>query len=266
MADRNVEFDLLESDLRGLGRNLVIPPPLDGLADAVMTRIGREPVPAAPRWWQRLLAAASTAGRWLRERWRIGTAVLAGSLLVLLLLVTPAGAAVRQWLGFGAVVVEQEQAPPQSAPTATGSAAPPSSGIEMSLEQARSVVSFPIGVPDALGQPERVTVSDNARLVTMTWSDGETTIQLDQIGGAADPFFVKKYYSDIDFTQVHGREALWLIRPHPIVVLAPDGTELVESGRLSGPALVWQSSGATLRLEGVPDQQRALAIAESVAP
>ena len=127
-------------------------------------------------------------------------------------------------------------------------------------------MSFPIGVPASLGPPTQVELSGDARVATMTWSGVEPTIQLDQIGGATDPFFVKKYYSDIEFTQVHGREALWLVRPHPIVVLAPDGTEIVQSARQSGPVPVWQGSGVTLRLEGEPDREWAVAIAESVAP
>jgi hypothetical protein len=265
VADNNPGLELMETDLRKLGSVLVIPPPPDDVLEAVMTRIEREPVPAAATRWRALLAAASAAGRWLRARWRIATAFLAASLLVLLV-VTPAGAAVRQWLGFGAVVVEQEQAAAQSAPPPTDGTDPQSTGTEMSLEQARTAVSFPVGVPGELGAPDRVTVSDDRRTVTMAWPDGGTTIRLDQIGGAADPVSVKKYYSDIEFIQLHGREALWLVRPHPIVVLALDGAELVESTRQSGPALVWQSAGATLRLEGVPDQKRAVAIAESVAP
>jgi len=263
MAERPADIEALESELRGLGNVLLIPPP-DGLVEAVMTRLEDEPIPVAAGWWNGLLDAASAAGRWLRERWRVGTAVLAGALLVLLL-VSPAGAAVRQWLGFGAVVVVQEQAPPPSAvpppsaPTGTG-------GSQMSLAQARAAVPFALGVPASLGPPTLVTVSGDARLASMTWSDGTTTIRLDQIGGAADPYFVKRYYSDIEFTEVHGREALWLIRPHPIVVLAPDGEEIVASARQSGPVLLWQSSGVTLRLEGVQDQERAVAIAASVAP
>ena len=266
MAERDAEIEALESELRGLGRVLAIAPPLDVIG-VVMSRLEREPAPGPAAWWQRLLAAASTAGRWLRERWRIGTAVLAGMLLVLLA-VTAAGAAVRQWLGFGAVVVVQEQAPPTAAPSPAVSAGRTASGpdsTEMTVAQARAAVSFPVGVPASLGPPTLVALSGDARVVSMTWSDG-VAIQLDQIGGAADPFFVKKYYSDIEFTQVRGGEALWLIRPHPIVVLAPDGTELVESARQSGPALTWQNSGVTLRLEGVADRERAVSIAESVAP
>src|SRR5690349_16506110 len=116
MADR-ADIELLVSELRELGHVLAEPPPPVGLVQAVMTRLELEPTPVLAPWWQRLGAAASAAARWLRERWRVGTAVLVGSLLVLLL-VTPAGAAVRQWLGFGAVVVVQEQSPAQ--PTAVG--------------------------------------------------------------------------------------------------------------------------------------------------
>ena len=172
MAERDADIEALESELRGLGRVLAIAPPPDGLVEAVMTRLEREPI-AGRRGVvaASCSTAASAAGRWLRERWRIGTAVLAGALLVLLRS-RPAGAAVRQWLGFGAVVVVQEQAPPTSA------APPPSArphctgpdGTEMSVAQARAAVPFPVGVPASLGPPTLVTVSGDARVVSMTWS------------------------------------------------------------------------------------------------
>ena len=55
----------------------------------------------------------------------------------------------------------------------------------MSLEQARSAASFPVVVPADLGDPDRVTVTPDGRLVTMEWSS-ETgrLIRLDQIGGS----------------------------------------------------------------------------------
>jgi len=259
----------MEAELRSLGRALVLPEPGDSMVESVMSRLEQEPAPAAAAGWQPVIDAFQAGRRWLRGRWRIATAVLIGALLVLLT-VTPAGAKVREWLGFGAVVVVGEQSPAQSpgsvesSPAANGSNQPVE-GSAIPLDQARTAVPFPIGVPAALGDPDLVTVSADARVVSMTWpAEGAGPIRLDQIAGSPDPYFAKKYYEDIEFTVVDGREALWLVEPHPIVVLSPDGSEQVESVRQSGPALVWQRMGVTLRLEGVDDVTAAVAIAESL--
>ena len=256
----------IESELRELRDLLALPEPDLGTVSAVMARIDQEPVPTGNNLQQRV----DRLGSWLQNRWRTATVIGVGALLVVLA-VSPAGAAIRAWLGFGAVVVEQQQPidnaspTPASAPSAvSGSGAEPG-GSEMPLKQARSVVTFPVVVPEALGEPDRVTVTPDRRMVTMEWSSATGgLIRLDQIGGSLSPYYVKKYYDDVTFTMVDGDEALWFARSHPIVVLNPDGTERTQSAREAGPTLLWQRPGVTLRLEGIDDQQAAESIAESV--
>ena len=262
----------LDLELRALAQSLAIGEPDDQLVVAVMVRLAGEPVPTAPSWWRRAGEAVGAVPSWLQNRWRAVSVAVAATLLVLLA-VTPAGAKVREWLGFGAVVIEQQSVPAvaSGAPggsVASGTAAVPgaqtgaAAGRELSLEQAVAETSFPIGVPSALGDPDRVTVSADGRLVSMEWR--APGVRLDQIDGALSPYMAKTYYQDVDFTEVNGAEALWLARSHPILLLNPDGSERAESARQAGPSLVWQNAAVTLRLEGVADQQGAVAIAESL--
>ncbi|MGS0684357.1 hypothetical protein ACVBEQ_04205 [Nakamurella sp. GG22] len=249
----------IETELRELRDLLSLPEPAAGTVSAVMARIDQEPLPTGSALRQRIGGVVE----WLHNRWRAATVVAVGALLAVLA-VSPAGAAIREWLGFGAVVVEQQQ--PASTPTtASGGAGTAAQGTEMTLEQARLAVSFPLVVPDALGEPDQLTVAADRRLVTMEWTPATGgPIRLDQIGGALSPYYVKKYYDDVTFTVVDGDEALWFARSHPIVILDPNGTERTESARESGPTLLWQRPGVTLRLEGIDDQRTAESIAESV--
>ena len=258
----------MEARLRSIGRDLAVPDPREGTVEAILARLEREPLPVAPSTWQRFRAALGRVGNWLQNRWRLASAVAATALLVLFV-ASPAGAAVREWLGFGGVVVVTEPAPDRalawSAPASASLTALLADTTEIPLAQARSMVEFDVGVPGALGEPDRVGVTADGRAVVMQWSaPNDSQVELDQIAGSPDPYFFKKYYQDLTFATVDGREALWLVEPHPIVVLAPDGTERSRTARQSGPALIWQRSGVTLRLEGVPDLDRAIEIAESV--
>ena len=103
--------------------SLAISEPDTRTVEAVMARLDDEPVPVPARPAQRAGEALEAFRRILRNRWRlVGVAVAA--LLALLLAVTPAGAKVREWLGFGAVVVEQQQSAPAGDPAAPAITAP----------------------------------------------------------------------------------------------------------------------------------------------
>jgi len=268
MADAAPSTESIEAQLRAVGRIPMLPEPGERGVEAIMARLEAEPIPAAPSGWQRLLAALAVAGSWIRSRWRMAGAVLAAALLALFV-ASPAGAGIRDWLGFGSVVVVTDPASdPAAGPVSTApsvSTELPSNSTEVSLTQARSMVAFGVGVPTVLGAPDRVGVTTDGGVVVMQWADGtDGLVELDQIAGSPDPYYAKKFYQDIEFTSVDGREALWLAQPHPIVVVGADGSELMQTARLSGPSLIWQRSGVTLRLEGVPDRDRAIAIAESL--
>jgi hypothetical protein len=248
--------------LRALGHELVIPPPDDDVLTAVLSRIDREPIAARGNRARHVLEAGTG---WLRQRRRMVVAVLVAA-LVIVLGASPVGAKVREWLGFGAVVVQEDSAPSaslqSSSPDAPGS-------IRIPLDEVGNSVSFPVGRPALIRAPDSVVVSTDHRLVTMAWSGGDlpggaNEVRLDQVSGSMHPYFFKKYFPDVDFVRVNEIESLWLRQSHPIVVLNPDGTQRSESARLSGPALIWQHEGVTLRLEGVSDLSSARAVAESM--
>jgi hypothetical protein len=187
--------------------------------------------------------------------------------VIVLLGATPVGAKVREWLGFGAVVVQQDSAPPVGDP---GLSAAATDGIAIPLDEVSDAVSFPTGRPALLPAPAIVVRSTDHRLLTMAWFGGDlpggsTEVRLDQVSGSLDPYFFKKYYPDVDFVRVNHIESIWLHEAHPVVVRGPDGGERSESARLSGPALIWQHEDVTLRLEGIADLVSARAVAESMA-
>src|SRR5205814_4100755 len=125
--------DPLITELRELGRLVTVPPTPD--------------VRAAVR--ARLVARH-------RRRWRVVAAAVAAAVLVAV--VPPArGAvahAVRDLFQFAGVQVRHGQPAPAPHPSPL-----PSTG-EVTLDQARRVARFPIGVPSRLGPPERVELAD----------------------------------------------------------------------------------------------------------
>ncbi|MGH3647980.1 MAG: hypothetical protein ACRDTM_12495 [Micromonosporaceae bacterium] len=231
----------LVRELRQLGRELSVEPP-PGLVDAVMARIADEPQPRAG---------------WLRRRWRALVAVLAG-LLVVALLAPPVRATVAEWFGFAGVVVRPEASPPPS------SAPPPPRAIsDLTLAEARRLVGFTPVVPSVLGTPDAVEVSADRRVLSMTWHLGADVIRLDEFDGQLDPAFMKSVHGSVEFVSVGEVTALWIPRPHHVVVLDPDGGERRIEARLAGKTLIWQYGDVTLRLEGELTRDRAVAIADS---
>lgn len=258
MAETPGQAGTLDSELRALGRVLVVGRPPAELEVAVLARIEAEPVPVASRLRQ-AVATAGIFGRRLASRWRVVAAVLVAA-LVAVLIATPASARLAEWLGLGGVVVVQ--VPAGGPPLAPADPAVAGPETEVSLAQAREQAAFPIGVPVELGDPDRVLITPGARVVSMVWqTDG--TIRLDQFVGLPDLAVAKRYGGDVQFTNVGLSDALWLERPHPMVYVDAGGRRK-EFARTSGPSLIWTRGATTLRLEGVADRDRALAIARSL--
>lgn len=183
------------------------------------------------------------------------------AVLLALLVTPPVRAAVADWLGFAGIVVRHDPSPqPSRAPP------PPTAGTDMSLDQARRLVSFEVAVPADLGAPDGVEVSADHGVLSMTWARPATgTVRLDQFDGRLD-YAVAKSAPGVEFTSVSGAGALWFDRPHRVVLLGPDGSRRRETARLGGQTLIWERGATTLRLEGGLSQQQAIAIAESVPP
>jgi hypothetical protein len=251
----------LEEQLRALGRSITIEPPADDLEERVLDRVltldrvvTERPGPFTRAW------------HWLVQSRRRLVAMIIAAVIIALGLTPPVRATVLEWLRIGGVVIKT--APPAGTSTSQTPQPPPTSGPTMTVAEAQRLVDFPLSLPQGLGTPARVGVSDDRRVVSMDWGSDASGLHLDQFSGELSWVFVKRYWEDVTPTVVGGRDAVWLAKSHPIVYVDRQGTERTEQARIAGPALVWQrtvgGSEVTLRLEGNVRLARALAIAESV--
>lgn len=225
----------LEDELRALGRSAVVPPVADGLAAAVLERVAEPPV-------RRTVAAA------VKEKWRALLALLS-LLLAGALVAPPVRAAVAEWLNIGGVGAVQVPSGPTSAPT------PPTVAGQLSLVEAANTAGFTPVVPTALGAPTGVQASEG--FVAMSWETASGVVRLEQFKAELSPLYIKKYYSELE--PVPAIDGFWFSTPHQLVLTKQTGEE--QRVRVAGPTLVWVRNGVTFRLEGVPDKDRATALA-----
>lgn len=232
----------LELMLRTVARELPAEPPAADLVDTVMTRVGDIRVP-------RRTPLARLHGH-------LGLLVaLIAALLATTLAVSPVGATVAEWFGFHGVMV-------RDGGPADGDPQVPREGPGLTLAEARELVGFAPLVPAELGDPDGVGVSEDRRVLSLTWGRGAQVIRLDTFVEGLDPAFWK---TALDATRVDvaGADGLWFASPHHIVVQR-NGVPTDVPARTAGPTLVWVVGDRTLRLEGdltLADAQR---IAESV--
>lgn len=192
--------------------------------------------------------------RWGRSRWGLVAAVVVA--VVALTAATPQGRAavvhILRLAGIELRVGENGTPPPSPVPLP--------GERDVTLDEARRLVTFPVKVPGELDAPDRVTVSDGARIVSMFWPDGTRIDQFEDLA----PYFVKQLGEPWpDNVRVNGAEGWWIDREHTLSrVDRKDGTELPL--RLAGPTLVWFDGEVAIRLEGVKDKRRALEIAASL--
>ncbi|XVV13878.1 hypothetical protein ACQP2X_05860 [Actinoplanes sp. CA-131856] len=237
----------LIAELRDLPTWLATPEPADQRA-AVRARLTD---PAHGRWGWRAWVTAKRGNRW--RAW--GTAILA-ALVAAVIVVAPARAAVvgavAEVLRVAGIEVRREAAPPPPAPTP--SPLPSAGGI--SLGEARKIAKFPA----ALGDPERIEVYDQRRVVSLFYRGG--TVRLDQFDGSAAAFL--KQAGQAEWTDVGGALAVWLPGPHTLTYYDRSGVERTATARLATPTLIWDTNGTTYRLEGFTDLAEARRVALSV--
>jgi hypothetical protein len=229
--------DALEDRLSALAADLHVPVP-DGLEQTVMDRVATTRPPGHGRRWRRWLAGL-VAGV-------VGVGVVA----------SPVGAELRGWLGLPGVSVTSGD------PVDETPAVPPATGSP-DLERAARLAGFPPVVPSALGAPDRVEVSDDRLVVSLSWTTEDGTVRLDELRGDVEPIFWKT----ADRAQrllVSGTEALWLPTAHRVTVVPDGGAVRDLPSRLAAPTLLWLDGDLTLRLEGDLDLAEATRIAESV--
>ena len=246
----------LETELRELGRVLVLPPAPDVRA-AVRARVAGAPPPR----------------RGTSRRARLAIVVAAVLATLATFAATPAGQAAATHL-LRLMGIEFRQTP---APIPHGSGLMPGE-TPVSLEAARRRASFPLVIPDALGRPDAVTVSDGGRVVSLIYwpgpgrpaaavapgAGGEVALRLDEFDGSVDPVFGKFLAgSDVEPVSVAGHRGAWVNGPHEVVYIGRDGQFRTQSARLSARTLIWQTGAVTLRLEGNLSREQALAIART---
>jgi hypothetical protein len=232
----------LDAALRDLGTRLDVPdPPV--LTGGVLARLEEAP----RRRTGRRVAAAALA------------AVLA---LVTAMVVSPAvRAAVYDLLRVGGVEIHENE----PAPVSPSVDAPLPGERDVSLDEARLAVAFPLRLPRDLGPPATVRLIDGARVVSMAFGTSHGQVRVDEFDGGLDPMFFKfTSAEDVHRVAVAGGPAYWVDRPHVVIYTDRDGGLRQESARLAGSTLIWERDGVTYRVEGTLTQAQAVTIAESV--
>jgi hypothetical protein len=180
-------------------------------------------------------------------------------------LTPPVRAAVVEWLRIGGVLIRTE--PQVGGPSPTPQP-PPRTGQTVTLAEARHLVGFPVGVPAALGTPDRIAVSEDRLVVSMDWGSGAGQVHLDQFDGQLSWLFVKRAREPFTIVTVDGRDAVWFATAHEVSYLDHRGQERTEQSRIAGPCLIWERKTdralVTVRLEGKLAQAEAIKAAESV--
>jgi hypothetical protein len=263
----------LEAALRELGRDLAYPPTPD-LASVVRARLAAQPARQPPFWhfaWPRAVAVALVA------------------LLVLIttgLAVSPdAREAIAERLGLrGVAITHVEELPtptPESTRLPTTTPAPPGSalnlGSRVTLAQARGQVSFPILVPEQLGEPDAVYVM-NQNQVSLVYGrrpDLPLAPQTSSVG-----LLITQFKASLDETlfqkgvppsgrledvRVGSTRGFWISgAPHSFFYRDSSGSVQQDRSRLAGNTLLWEQAGLTLRLESGLDRDSSIRLAESL--
>ena len=269
----------LEDELVALGRALVIEPPPDDLADAVLARLGRPlrvtpdderaatpPEPQGVGSTTGLPGPRTTRPGRRRLAWSVAAAVV-----LVLALIPPVRAAVLELLRIGGVIVREEPRPTTGTDTVTGLG--PStgtrgpSGVTVSLDRAEQLLGAQIQVPAALGPPTSVVVAHEGRVAELEWERPNGTTRLDVFAGSLSWGFLKTVWEAVTPVRVAAYEGVWLGAPHLIEWIDRDGRTHPEPARLAGPTLVWvvptAAGEVTYRLEGRATLADAVRVAES---
>jgi hypothetical protein len=232
--------DDLETALRALGTRLDVPEAPD-MTGAVVARLEEGPSSR----WRRVVAAAVAA------LVALATAMVASPAV---------RAAVYDLLRVGGVEIHENEPVPVGPP--------PSVELgehEVTVDEARREVDFPLRLPKDLGRPESVRLIDGARVVSMAFGTANGEVRVDEFAGGLAPMFTKfTMADDVHHVTVAGTPAVWVDRPHLVLYTDRDGIMHEESARIAGSTLIFEKGGVTYRVEGELTEGQAIGIAESL--
>ncbi len=181
--------------------------------------------------------------------------------------------AILGWLGLQGATVERVVSLP-AVPETTDLAL----GRPLSLDEARRQVGFPILVPEALGDPDRVYVEGTGRTarVSLLYEPDERLrethpgvgLLLTQFRGDLASEMIGKLVAggtDAREVTVDGGKGIWISGPaHEFFYRRPDGEIAVGTLRLAGNTLLWEHGNLLLRIESDLLLDGSLAVARSV--
>ncbi|MFC7528346.1 hypothetical protein [Actinoplanes sp. GCM10030250] len=207
---------------------------------------------------------------------RLLLAAAVAALIASVTLIAPARAAVGEVIGGLLRVAGVEVRREHSADPLPPSPSPLPSSRSVALAEADRRAAFPVRMPESLGEPEEVQLSDPdqsgaPRVVTMIFRGG--TGRFEQFDGSLEPAFFKtapnaawvELGSGADPGSGVWSGAVWLPGPHPVTYVGRDGVTRTETARLAGPTLIWASADSvTYRLEGIATLEEATEVARSV--
>ncbi len=128
-------------------------------------------------------------------------------------------------------------------------------------------MNFTVSAPPALGEPDRVTVSDRGRVVTLSYGTGPRAIRIDEFADLGGPLLAKFIDpGNADDVRVDGAPGYWIHRSHDIAYVDRAGRVRDETVRLAARTLLFQRGEVTIRLEGAQTRDEAVALAESFEP
>lgn len=198
---------------------------------------------------------------------RVGL-VLAVVLLALAvaLAVPPARTAIFDWLGIGSArIVRVDELPPLRLNTPLELLGEPTT-----LTDARRRAGFPVAPPPR-GEPapDEIRVVDGRR-VSYVWRDGDRIrLLVTQVPGLLQRGEVLRKLIPprvrIERLTIDGEGAVFLAGgPHAVFLLGPNGSFEEDHGWLAGATLLVDRGGATLRIEGSLDRNRAVELARAM--
>jgi hypothetical protein len=204
----------------------------------------------------------------------VATAVVVIVVASILLISPRARQAVADLLGVAGIEIQFE---PESVPPVGASL---DLGEPVTLEAAREEVDFELSIPDDLGPPDAVFLSDrpSSGRVSMVWAENLLAAGDPGIGLVYSQFamelgvaehFVKSVTPDnaVQVVEVGGIVGLWIEgAPHLISYEDAAGNRQEEETWLSGNVLMWEQGGVTHRLETTIGRTASLALARSIQP
>jgi hypothetical protein len=213
------------------------------------------------------LIAAPPARR--RTSRRLGLALALVLLAVVVAMaVPPARSAILDWLGLGSARIERVDELPALQLTAPVELL----GQPTTLADARRRAGFPVAPPPrGEAAPDEVRVVDGRR-VSYVWLDGDRIrLLVTQVPGLLQRGAILGKLippsATIERFEIDGDGAVFLSGgPHAVYLLGPSGSFEEDHGWLAGNTLLVDRGGATLRIEGELDRERAVEFAREIGP